>query len=221
MQRSGSGSWRFAHDVDQVTHALLFLRDSLRLAIEPARGIPPHLEGDVPDRSDVLGQSDRWEVTKEWPGWWSSLVSVEARHNLGVVRTGRALTLSSLKDELTSVVDPPEWSSLADRPKLRCAAQQLVAEGCRWANARLPSLRPPRNRTLFEWRMTRDVAEAVAREHDTSVGALNGCALILLVDEVWWETLSPGVALCSASAAADPVASESILREVFGSYLAG
>jgi hypothetical protein len=43
MRRAGSESWRFAHDIDQTLHALLYVRDALGVDVEEAKGIPDPL----------------------------------------------------------------------------------------------------------------------------------------------------------------------------------
>ena len=73
---------------------------------------------------------------------------------------------------------------------------------------------------MFAWELVRDVAEATAVEHEVSVGVINCCALVLIVEGIWWELASPGVALCSVAAATNPDSTVAILREVLTSPLA-
>lgn len=71
---------------------------------------------------------------------------------------------------------------------------------------------------VFAWEIARDAAKRAGAGHQMSPGAVNGAALVLVVEGAWWELLSPGVAPCSTSTATSP--GVAILAEVFGSHLA-
>lgn len=75
MRRAGSESWRFAHDIDQTLHVLLYVRDALGVDLEGAKGIPPRLASDVVDRSNLLDPGARHEAARDWPAWWQSAVA--------------------------------------------------------------------------------------------------------------------------------------------------
>lgn len=220
MRRAGSESWRFAHDIDETLHALLNVRDALGVDVEEAKGIPPRLAGDVVDRSNLLDPDARHEVARDWPAWWQSAVAAQARTQLGTPGAGAEERLREIAARHRLVADPPEWSSLASTPALQRAAGALYVEGCRWADTTRRPLLPPAHRDLFKWELVRDVAEATAAEHKVSVGDINGCALVLMVEGSWWELVSPGVALCSATAATDPDSTVAILRQVLAPPLA-
>lgn len=218
MRRAAVESWRFAEDLGQITHAVLYVRDALGLPVEPAPGTPPRLAGEVPDRSDILEGTARDHAGPHWARWWRSLIAQEARMHLGP-DGDRGQWMRSVHSELLQVIDPPEWASLAGQPELRSAAQALFTEGCAWADAARRSLLPPAHDPFFDWRLTRDMAEVVAAEAGARIGAINGCVLVLLVQGRWWELVSPGVALCSQMAAEDRATAAAVLHSVFSSAL--
>lgn len=207
MRLAGTESWRFAEDTPQIPHGLLFVRDALGLDVEAATGIPPRLAGDVPDLGHLLGAGLRPEAAEQWPSWWRTLVHQEAAMHLGLGG-----------EQWRTVVDPPEWPSLDDRPALQAAARATFERGCRWFDTKRRPLQPPEHQVgLFEWRTNKDLAERVAAELGVSVGAITGCVMVFLVEGVWWELISPGVALCSFAATQDPETAETIQRSVFAS----
>jgi hypothetical protein len=129
MRRAAVESWRFAEDLGQITHAVLYVRDALGLPVEPAPGTPPRLAGEVPDRSDILEGTARDHAGPHWARWWRSLIAQEARMHLGP-DGDRGQWMRSVHSELLQVIDPPEWASLAGQPELRSAAQALFTDGC-------------------------------------------------------------------------------------------
>ena len=218
MRRASVESWRFAEDLGQLTHALLYVRDTLGLSVEPVPGTPPRLVGGVPDRSDILDGTARDHAGPDWTRWWRSLIAQETRMHLRP-DGDRDQWMRSIHSELLQVVDPPEWDSLADRPEIRSAAQTLFADGCAWADEARRPLLPPARKPFFDWHLTRDMAEAVAADAGARIGAINGCVIVLLVQGRWWELVSPGVALCSQMAAEDEETAVAVLRGVFSSTL--
>lgn len=220
MRRAGSESWRFAHDIDQTLHALLYVRDALGLDVAEAIDIPPRLAGDVPDRASLLGAEARRDAAQDWPAWWHDAVAAQARTQLEPPGANTEARLREAAARHRLVADPPEWSSLSARPALRHAARDLYVEACRWFNPASQPFLPPARRDVFAWELVRDVAEATAVEHGVSVGVINGCALVLIVEGSWWELVSPGVALCSVAATTNPDSTVAILREVLTSPLA-
>ncbi|MDA8040153.1 MAG: hypothetical protein M0Z69_13580 [Actinomycetota bacterium] len=222
MRRAGSESWRFAHDLDQTLHALLYIRDALRLDAEEGWTIPPRLAGGVDDRSGLLGSAASQQAASAWPSWWSAALAERAKTELGPGPrdAGGEERLRELADRHHRFADSPEWSSLAEWPALQAAARALWRESCQWfSRARQPYL-PPARRDVFAWELVRDAAERAAADHQVSPGAVNGCALVLVVEGVWWVPFSPGVAVCSVSAATSPATTAAILAEVFDSHLA-
>jgi len=195
---------RFAGDTPQIPHGLLFARDALGLDVEAATGIPPRLAGEVPDLGHLLDAGLRAEAAEQWPSWWRTVVHQEAAMHLGLGA-----------EQLRAVADAPEWSSLNDRPALQAAARATFELGARWFETRRPPLE--QELAMFEWRTPMDLAERVAAELGIEVGAISGCVLVFIVEGLWWELISPGVALCSFAATQDPETAETMQRSVFAS----
>lgn len=223
MHEAGTESWRFAHDVDESLHCVLYLRDALDLQIEDDGSIPPRLAGVVPDRPQVLDPASAVAAAARWPSWWGAVVNQVAPAQLGPPsQHSRSQSwvreISALRGP---VFDPPEWVSLEGSPALRDAARKLFIESCRWFGpARQPYL-PPSCLDVFAWEQVRHAAERAALEHEVSPGTVNGGAQVLLVEGSWWHMVAPGVVLCSIAAARDPAIAPGILKKTFDSYLAG
>lgn len=223
MRASGTESWRFAHDMDESLHCVLYLRDALGLQIEQDRFIPPRLAGTVPDRAQLLGPTPAMATAVRWPSWWGAMVAQVAPAQLGpsLQQASSQSWVSEIAAWDGPIFDPPEWLSLEGSPALRGAARTLWIEFCRWFGpAREPYL-PPSCRDVFAWDQVRDAAGRAADEHEVSPGKVNGSAQVLLVEGSWWQIVAPGVALCSIAAARDPAIASIILKETFDSYLAG
>ncbi|WP_298345967.1 hypothetical protein [Ferrimicrobium sp.] len=221
MRTVGTESWRFAHDIDQGLHVLLYLRDTLRLVVENGPIVPPPLDGTLPDRSELLDTPTRIQAARDWSAWWERVVAERARAELGPPPMDpthqRWVTEVAYSHHLS--FDPPEWSSLASTPALRSAARTLWKEASHWFTpARRPYL-PPSSRDIFAWERVRHTAERVAATSCVDISALNGCALVVVVKDIWWELIGPGAAICSVGAARDPEVTEAILTAVFISQL--
>lgn len=218
MRRVGSSSWRFVHGVEQLPHALLYVRDALRLQVESALGVPPLLREVPPDRSGLLDPSARTDAARDWATWWTTLLKFEAqRHFLG------ADELREYVVDYDRAVDPKTATSLAGTT-LEAAAVTLFGEALNWAG-RLPADLPsPRDLTsreeAFAWLVVRDTAEAVAIAEGVDAGAIDGAATVLIVEGEWWDLVTPSFALCSLAAATNSDMAGAILRSVFESGLA-
>lgn len=212
MRRGGGDSWRFACDVGRLPHAVLYVRDALRLPVGLAESIPPPLVGDVPNRSELLEPSARVTAGRQWALWWVAVVDSESRAQRG---SGED------RERYGRTFDPATSPALARDPVLRSAAGILFGEGCKWADTARDLLLPPASSgsQIFEWSSIRGIAEAVAAEAGVGVEAVSGAASVLLVEGVWWVVEVDGFALCSLAAARDPDLSEDILRETFRSSL--
>ena len=220
MRSAESKSWRFAHDFDQSLHTLLYIRDAVGLEIEAAPGIPPRLAADIPDRSELLDPTAKAEAAQDWSAWWHYVVASRVEADFGGESATQEERRHNFVDRHRSVFDPPAWSSLSDRSALQAAARTLWRESCEWFTAaRRPHL-PPRSRDVLSWEHVRDAAEAIAAAQGVPVGAINGSALVLVVEGNWWELAAPGAALCSVLAATDPDTTRAILTRVFQSRLA-
>jgi hypothetical protein len=222
MRRAGRESWRFAHNIDQSLHALLYVRDALDLDVDRGGSLPPRLKGDLPERSGLLDANSRQRAGLEWPSWWDNVLGERVGFELESRPEGtdqRRWMRELVERRL--VADHPEWASLADRPALQAAARELWTEGCRWAGTTRRPLLPPTRHDIFRWDLVRDVAEDCAARNHVGIGAIKGCALVLIVEGIWWEVVAPGAAVCSVSAAVEPESARAILSEVFESQLPG
>lgn len=221
MQRAGRPSWRFAHDFDESLHVLLYLRDALGLETVGGAATPPPLLGGPPKRPDLLDAASRAQASRNWSAWWSSMVAETARMELGPVPDGpgRREWMAEVHRAHARRSDPPDWVSLAEWPELQRGASVLWREAQDWFfPARAPYL-PPGRLDVLAWERVRHAAERVAASHRVDLGALNGCALVLLVEGVWWDLVAPGAAVCSVGAALDPEATDAILTAVLTSHL--
>jgi hypothetical protein len=163
MRRAAGGSWRFAHGVEQLPHALLYVRDALGLAIEPALGVPPSLSVAPPDRSGLLEPAARTDAAREWATWWRTLVDYESRRHLDTGDNIEATHDRFL--EYHRAVRPDTSAALADTA-LQAPAVALFDEGCDWAGTLRTDIRTPQdlasNPQAFTWALVRDSVEAVA-----------------------------------------------------------
>jgi hypothetical protein len=221
MRRAGRESWRFAHAIDQSLHTLLYMRDALDLDVDRGGSLPPRLKGDLPERSGLLDANSRQRAALEWPSWWDNVLGERVGFELASrpESTDQRRFWRELAERHRLFVDHPEWASLADRPALQAAARALWTEGCRWADAARRPLLPPTRHDIFRWDLVRDVAEDCAARNHVGIGAINGCALVLIVEGTWWELVAPGAAVCSVSAAVEPESAKAVLDEVFTSAL--
>lgn len=126
-------------------------------------------------------------------------------------------------DELTERASrtgaPPDFAGLSDRAALRHALAAVMPDASRWAEvARRPTL-PPAGQSTFDWALTAEVAEAIARDRGIALETVRGVALVLVVQGAWWALQQPGVVLCSATAAGNVGTARTILHVVFESGL--
>lgn len=223
MRYAGSASWRFAEGIEQLPLDALYVRDCARLIVPASPVNPPRLDGDLPDHSSVRDFEGRAAAGASWTGWWQEVVAQDVRGHQGPLDgLDQGAWLRQLADAHRAVFDPPEFTSLADRPALREVVRTTFEEALRWAHAqRFTLLSPPAGRHgQFEYGTTRAVAEEVARRHRVSPGAVRACAVVLPVEGNWWHRFAPGAVLCSATAARDPATSRTVLADAFESGLA-
>lgn len=217
MFAAGSESWRFASGIEQHPHVGLFVRDALLLEVAPGPWIPPPLGGDVPDRSALLDDERRAEVSAGWTIWWRTLLADDVRvQQGGTDERGQQARLLRLRQAAGAPIDPPHFASLAGQPALQTAVRATFEEGCRWADQHRRRWLPPVNR-LFDWQLIRDTAVQVAARRRVRLGTLNACAVVLMVEGTWWSPFSPGAILCSVDAARDPGVAQEMLTAAFES----
>lgn len=221
MRRAASGSWRFAHGLEQLPHALLYVRDALRLAAAPGLGVPPRLSEAPPDRSRLLDPAIRSAAAREWTTWWETLVQHESRRHFDS-GDGDAHAVHERFLEYHWVLNPETSPALAGT-MLRPAALVLFAEGCDWGGRVTPELPDPRDLDSagqpFAWALVRDTVEAVSAARGVDTADIDGAASVLLVEGDWWDLVAPGFALCSLAAATDPNVAGVLLHSVLESGL--
>lgn len=217
MQLAEGGSWRFGHSRGVVLHQALFVRDALELPVAHAREVPPHLVLDVPDLTAALPAERRERAGREWLRWWRALVALEvgeAADDPGPGRQPSPGRRAAASGERTpDGADLPGTTVLGGAPDLRAAVLAAWAPSRRFA--REPDLLARTDPEVFRWEVVRDASEQVAAEHGVPVGALDGAAVVLLVDGPWTFAPRPGVVLCSVAQARDPVEAAVIVREAY------
>lgn len=221
MRREGRPSWRFAHDIDESLHVLLYLRDALGLETVGGAASPPPLLGGPLRRPDFLGATSRAQAAEDWAARWSRSVSETARVELGPIPDGPARREWMAKVHQADLrrFDPPDWAFLAETPELQDGASVPWRQARDWFfRARAPYL-PPRCRDVLARERVRHAADRAIASHWVDPAALNGCALVLLVEGVWWDLVAPGAAICSVGAALDPEATDAIVTAAFTSHL--
>lgn len=209
MKLAGRRSWRFAVEASDLLHLALRVRDGAALEVPAADDVPPVLT--APPRP--VKAIDRAAAGAEWLPWWRGLVDVEGRRQLlrpDQVTESWGKVTRRLHAELGACADPPTFEALHARPALQSAARAVGPNPRRWVDRQLQQLRGGRD--VMDWPIVNTAVHAVAEETGRSVNSLNGCALVLLVSSTWWHQAAPGVVLCSAAAAADPVTADALVR---------
>jgi len=149
----------------------LFVRDAARLDVPASPVNPPRLEGDLPDHSALRDSERRATAGAFWTGWWQAVVAQDVRQRQGTPDgIDQRAWFRQRADEHRAVFDPPELTSLADRPALREVVRTTFEEALRWADARRRTLLFPSagRHGQFDYDTTRSVAEEVARRHRVS-----------------------------------------------------
>ena len=217
VRQAGGSSWRFAHGVEQLPHAVLYVRDALRLSIEPASSVPPALCEQIEDRSELLDPQTRSDAAREWAAWWAVLVDFEAERHFSSGDQNH-LAIHARFAEYDRAVNPATSPVLAGA-SLQPAAEALFDDACSWRRS-FDVQDPAGRRRAPASEVVRDAAEAVAEAHAVEPGSIDGAASILLVDGIWWDLAAPRFALCSRAAAQDPDTARAMLTSVFESGLA-
>lgn len=218
MHRLGTPSWRLSVHADSssIRFALL-VRDCLDLPVPPAPDAPPRDER-VPRREAGLPNGAREEAGPQWLAWWRRLVEAEFRAHAPIPADAEPDVLARQRiAERRSVYDPPTFDALSASPALHRAALAVFES----APEPTSSTNAPQHqgRKQFTWDLTRDVATALAEEHDVSPDRLDTAVLLIDVPGFWYHIPRPGAAVCTIGVADDPSAAEGLLRAVFTSSL--
>ena len=216
VRHAGGSSWRFAHGVEQLPHAVLYVRDALRLSIESASGVPPTLCEQIGDRSELLDSLTRSVAAREWAAWWAVVVEFEARRHLSSGDLNH-LAIHERSAEYNRAINPATSPVLAGA-LLQPAAEALFGDACSWGGS-VDVQDPAGGGQAPAWEVVRDAAEAVAETRSVEPGSIGGAASILLVDGIWWDLAAPRFALCSRAAAEDSHTARVMLTSVFESGL--
>jgi hypothetical protein len=224
VQHAGSRSWRFAEGLEQLPIVALFVRDAAELDVPWFAGLPPRLDDMPPHHSPALTPDQRAEAGVQWVAWWHAVLAQAARHEQGSpIDVDQRDWIRRMLAETSDLFDPPDFTSLTDNAALRAAMRTYSAAGLRWADARRRALLLPRGGSpgQFDYALTRQVAEQIARRHHVDSSAVQACAILLPVHGTWWHRLQPGVVVSSVAAARDPATARSILNDAFESGLTG
>lgn len=208
-----SESWRFSVGFEEIPNAALFVRDIMELDVPPGFMIPPHVAGPLPVMDRAFHGQEAREAGSQWADWWHRILNQEVLKNGVTHVTDQRTRLAHLADV---VGVPPRFVELADYPALQKAAQTAFTAGCLWAGDMRRSLLSPHGE-LFDWTLTREVAEEVARTLRVGLGRVQAQAIVLIVEGIWWQRFAPGVILCSPAAALNPMIARDILQSGFRS----
>lgn len=222
MRKAGTESWRFAHDIDESLHCVLYLRDVLGLQIEETESFRLGSPATSPTAPKCLARRPQWSPPHgghrggaPWSTKWH-------RHSWGLRPNKTGYRTGFARSQPGTV----RSSILRSGLRLKAARRFVMPPAGCGSNPADGSVPPgsPTSRPLldvFAWDQVRDAAERAADENEVSPGEVNGCAQVLLVEGSWWHIVAPGVALCSIAAARDPAIAPAILKVAFDSYLAG
>ncbi len=212
MHQAGTRSWRFSHDIGETPHALLYVRDALRLPVGVTAGVPPPLIDEVPDRSSLVYEVDLAIAAAEWVAWWTAAGEIQPQ-----VQRLSGEEAAGILPNYRRITDPETSPTLGD--SWRAAAKALYVEGCHWLNDG-PRLHGVEQALAgLEWRFIRDAVEGVASEARVSAGAINAAVSLLFVQGNWGAVTAPGFAWCSVAAADNPPVCSEIIRAAMKSGL--
>lgn len=214
MKYAGAESLHFAEGVEGLSHAALYVRDAVGLKPVLAADIPPRLSGAVPNRRAVLTDAERDQASGQWPHWWRTVIACESREY-----GGQSAGPYGRLDEFQNVADPPQFDSLAEHPALQKAARATFTEAYRWTAQRRREVLNSDDPSVFNGMMLQGIADEVASRHGVTLGNVRGFAVVLMVEEKWWVSISPGVVVCSVSAARDLTLAPAIVTTAFETAL--
>ena len=219
MQRAGSGSWRFAAGVEQAPALALFARDAGGLAVPPGPGVPPPLDGQLPEVSAELDARGRALAGSAWWDWWRAIIAhaVAGQRGAPPCMDQRSWVRRMITDGI-AVFDPPEFASLSDRPALQQAVRATLPAALAW----VATDRRPLGGSIasFDYQLIRQAAVQIGRRRQVSPAALSACAVLIPVQGRWWHQVEPGAVVCSVTAASDTDTARRVLDDVFESGLA-
>jgi hypothetical protein len=189
MQTSGTSSWRLTHDIGDLHHVALFVRDALNLEVTSARRVPPRLAGPLPDLSDRLGPAERGAVAEAWSAWWEQVL------------------LHGSPRPLPEAPGPGD-ALVALHAEARSFAQDL-RKRVTWFEPH-----PPLDHTVVK-----TTVERISRETGSPLSAFDACLTRIEIAQPWWLLARRGEVLISPAAARDPAIAAEALEALFRSVL--
>ncbi|MDA8297985.1 MAG: hypothetical protein M0004_15660 [Actinomycetota bacterium] len=221
MRRAGEESWHLSVDDNLgLPHLALYVRDACRLAIPDDSSVPPPLDGDVVDHSDVLDPAVRGVAGAQWLSWWKDILSLNTAEALRTLRfpDSQLTPLDALVVVDEHLLDWPELDVLESRPELRRAVIACHDDAVRWGSDRSRRLgtRDPRTRGLAHLPVSA-IAEGVIQRFGVSPGRVRAAVVVLGVQGEWSALPFAGLLLCSASLAIDAQKLTPLLEGAFAS----
>lgn len=214
MDTARAGSWRFSETVPEGPHVALYVRQALRLPVDPDD--PPPLGSDshtfpaVPDRTGLLRQEALSVVAEQWSQWWAQTLAAAAAEG---ARTG--------EDAFVGGADAPAQVSLADAPDLARVVAALLPEARAWAEGPRRISHPPLGTAHFPWPVVRAAVQEAAQAAQVPPETIQGSVLVLAVAGAWSVRLGPNSMACSFAAAHDETFRLLVLRDVLRRSAAG
>jgi hypothetical protein len=204
MDVAGRESWRIGIGGAPAVHALLFIRDALRLTPAGA-DVPPPLVGDVPEVELGLSAHEGPELSEAWLDWWRRFIHVEGATERGAFARGLDPNVGRARQRAAvfGVFDPPGFASLAGSPPLQESAQQLGDRALKWGSGHASGHRGAAPERKAAWLAQKSMAESVIEEYQVSPGRVSAGIIVLTVTGQWSNIPEPGVLLCSEEFFAD------------------
>lgn len=215
MQTVGTASWRLSESVSQLLGIALYSRDAAGLVLPDAES-PPPLRGPVLVNSS-LDPAERLLGGAQWAEWWHRLVAFEVRSGQPLGDADRRATMRARVEERQRLLDPPDFTSLADRPELRAAVRNSFDAAHRLER----HTHAASESTHVPWALASEVAEQVAFDRGVPLDAIDAVVLVVDVAGPWWRRVAPGAVLCSPAVGADRQAATAMLYDGFASRLTG
>jgi hypothetical protein len=185
----------------------------------PGPGVPPPLDGQLPEVSAELDARGRALAGSAWWDWWRAIIAhaVAGQRGAPPCMDQRSWVRRMITDGI-AVFDPPEFASLSDRPALQQAVRATLSAALAW----VATDRRPLGGSIasFDYQLIRQAAVQIGRRRQVSPAALSACAVLFPVQGRWWHQVEPGAVVCSVTAASDSDTARRVLDDVFESGLA-
>jgi len=212
MQLAGSKSWRLNANIDEVTNASLYIRDSLDIASYDRSHIPPSpLRAGVIDHRDLLVPELQQPASDLWNAWWQMIMEgwttrPRQRSGFSGLTQLHPARLSVIPASLSHLMT--EGSALSEivRPIYREAQRWVQQEMELWCHPVHPSI---------DQEVALHCAEVVARTSQVGLDQVHAEVRLVLTDVPWWQQRAPGMLIASVAAASNATFLEQMLLETF------